>query len=509
MSNKRIAVITLGIMLGIFMASMEATVVATAMPTIVGQLGGLASYSWVFSGYMLTSTTTVPLFGKFSDLYGRRRVFAVAMALFLAGSLLCGMAQSMQQLIIFRVVQGVGAGGILPLAFTIIADLFTFEQRARMQGVFSGVWGVSSVIGPLLGGFLVDRVSWHWVFYINLFPGALAGVIVWLALKEDVPLPKAASTPVDYLGAGVLTASVVALLLGLFEVGTPLGWAMLATAALLFVVLLWIEGRAADPMVPLPLFRGRMFAVACAHGVLAGCAMFGSLAFVPLFVQAVIGTSATAAGSTLTPMLISWVIASVVSSRLLLGFSYRTLALFGMVLFTLGTFLMTRLYADIPQFNLMLFLSLMGVGMGFSIPAFLIAVQSTVERRAMGVATSTLQFSRSIGGTLGVSVMGAALSLWLASSLKAAGMNPALVSVNSLLDPIAQATANLTVSGVLRDALTDSIRVVFVIAFVAAVLGLAVTALAPGGRIAQLAGQAAPAPIPDGEQPVPTTVSAD
>jgi MFS family permease len=376
-----------------------------------------------------------------------------------------------------------------------------------MKGFFSGVWGVSSVVGPLLGGFLVDQVSWHWVFYVNVFPGLLAGLLVWFALGNDERSTGATSVPVDYLGAGLLTASVVALLLGLLELGTPASWALLAAAAVLFAVLLWIEGRAADPMVPLPLFRGRMFAVACVHGVLAGCAMFGSLAFVPLFVQAVLGTSATAAGSTLTPMLISWVAASIISSRLLLRLSYRALALFGMLLFTVGAFMMTRLHSDIGQLYLMVFLSLMGIGMGCSIPAFLIAVQSVVERRAMGVATSTLQFSRSIGGTLGVSVMGAALSLRLAATLRAAGMDPSAVSVNSLLDPLAGSASSPALNGALRDALTVSIQGVFIIAFVAAVLGLAVTTLAPDGRIAQLAAQAAPAR--DVEQPVPTTLSGD
>jgi MFS family permease len=225
------------------------------------------------------------------------------MALFLLGSLLCGFSQSMGQLIAFRAVQGLGAGGLLPLAFIMIGDMFTFEQRARMQGVFSAVWGVSSVVGPLLGGFLVDQVSWHWIFFINVVPGLIAATLVWRAWV-DRPRANGIRPAVDYAGAALLTVSVVVLLLGLFELGTLLGWILLTAAALLFAILAWVEGHAADPILPLPLFRDRLFAVACLHGVLAGWAMFGSAAYVPLFVQAVLGTSATAAGATLTPLLI-------------------------------------------------------------------------------------------------------------------------------------------------------------------------------------------------------------
>ncbi|HNP73648.1 MAG TPA: MFS transporter, partial [Kouleothrix sp.] len=223
MPRQRVILITIGIMLSLFMASMESTVVATAMPTIVSQLGGLSSYSWVFSVYMLTSTTTVPLYGKLSDIYGRRPIYAVAMGLFLLGSLLCGLSQSMSQLIAARAVQGLGAGGLLPLAFIIIGDLFTFEQRARLQGVFSGVWGVSSIVGPLLGGFLVDQISWHWVFYVNVIPGMLAFALVWRAWQDRPRAVGAARPAIDYAGAGMLTFGVVALLLGLAELGTPLG----------------------------------------------------------------------------------------------------------------------------------------------------------------------------------------------------------------------------------------------------------------------------------------------
>lgn len=485
MSRKRIVLVTLGVMLSLFMASMEATVVATAMPTIVAQLGGLASYSWVFSVYMLASTTTMPIFGKLSDLYGRKPVYTFAVALFLAGSFLSGQAQSMEQLIVFRLIQGLGAGGLLPLAFIFVGDMFTLEERARVQGLFSGVWGISSIIGPLLGGFLVDQVSWRWVFYINIVPGLIATALVWAGWMDKLRPTGTARPAVDIAGVGLLTAGVVTLLLGLFELGSPLSWPLLVLALLFFVGLYRIEQRAPDPVLPVPLFRDRLFAVACGHGLLAGWAVFGSASFVPLFAQAVLGTSATAAGATLMPQLIGWVGASIIGSRLLLRFSYRLLAMTGMTLLTLGTALMLQVGTQASQLSIMLNLGLMGVGMGLSVPAFLIAVQSTVPWQALGSATSTLQFSRSIGGTLGVSVMGAVLAFRLTSALTALGADASII--RQLLDPLAQASSATALGESLRIVLAGAIREMFIIALAAVVLGWMVTALAPAGQIAELA----------------------
>src|SRR5574339_639221 len=244
MSRQRIVLVTAGIMLSLFLASMESTVVATAMPTIVGQLGGLEHYSWVFSAYMLASTTTVPLYGKLSDLYGRRKLYVFAMGLFLAGSILCGLSNRMTQLIFARALQGIGAGGLMPLAFILIGEMFTLEERARMQGFFSGVWGVSSIVGPLLGGFLVDQFSWRWIFYINVVPGLLAAALVGLAWRDQARSHERPS--IDYAGAALLTVGVVMLLLGLMDTG-PASWILIAGAVVLFILLLWVERRAADP----------------------------------------------------------------------------------------------------------------------------------------------------------------------------------------------------------------------------------------------------------------------
>lgn len=479
-TRSRMILITLGIMLSLFLASMESTVVSTAMPTIVGKLGGLSIYSWAFAAYMITSTTATPIYGKLSDVFGRRVVYLTATAIFLIGSLLCGLATSMEMLVLFRAVQGAGAGGLLALAFIMVGDMFSVEQRARIQGLFSSVWGVSSIVGPLIGGFIVDKIAWQWVFFLNIVPGFVAAAIVGLAWRDR---PRAPGRPsIDFAGAGMLTLVTVTLLIGLQSFGQPIGWLLLGVAIAGAVALVRIERRAPNPILPIQLFGRRLSAVAAAHGLLAGWAMFGSLSFIPLFVQAVLGTSATEAGSTLAPMMLGWVIASVIGSRLLLNLNFRLLAIAGMLVLVSGTLLLS-LFAT-SQLNIMIFTAMMGTGMGLSVPAFLIAVQSSVQRFELGTATSTLQFSRSIGGALGVNVMGVALASGLTARLIASGLDPNAVRLETLLDPLSRAGA--PVDAALRGALGGALQAVFVIGLAAAVLGLIITVLAPNGRVTQM-----------------------
>ncbi len=495
MSKQRTIIIVIGIMLSLFMASMESTVIATAMPSIVNELGGLEIYSWAFAAYMLTSTCVVPVFGKLSDIYGRRKIYAAAMVLFLFGSVLCGFAQSMEQLIVFRAVQGLGAGGVLPLAFIIVGDLFTFEQRARMQGFFAGVWGVSSIVGPVLGGFLVDQASWHWVFFINVIPGTIALGLVWFSWQDT--LSRKAGVAIDYAGAVLLMAAVVLLMLGISTMGSPMGRGLLVGAVAMTVALLLVERRAVDPVLPLPLFRDRLFVTATLHGMFSGWAMFGSLSFVPLYIQSVMGATATEAGTTITPMMLGWVTASVIGGRLLLRIGYRTVALAGMVMLTLGAFLVSQAGTDATRTEIMVYLTMMGIGMGLSVPSFLIAVQSSVERRSLGTATSTLQFSRSIGGTLGVGVMGAFLTYGLMAALGGTGVAVDMAAIETL------DTTVIAADPMLRDAMAVAIEGVFMLAFVAAALGLVATAFAPAGRIGHPRGKAGPSnvPVPTEEAP--------
>jgi EmrB/QacA subfamily drug resistance transporter len=463
---------------------MESTVVATAMPSIVAQLGGLSIYSWVFSIYMLASTTTVPIYGKVSDIFGRKKVFTFSMGLFLFGSVLCGLATSMETLILYRAIQGLGAGGVLPMALTVIGELFSVEKRAKMQGLISSVWGLSSVIGPLIGGLLVDQISWEWVFFINLVPGILAIIFVWFAWIEDKNVEKK-KVPLDIPGVVLLTVGVLSLLLGLNGLEDSSSIWFISLAIVLLSVLILVEKKSVDPILPLKLFGNRLFLVAFLHGILAGWAMFGSLSYIPLFVQAVIGTSATQAGLSLTPMSLMWTLSSIVGGRLMIKYNFQLLAVGGMVLLLVGSFLLTTIGVGTSLLAIMIYTSFMGIGMGLTIPVFMIIIQTTVHRNVLGTATSTIQFSRNIGGTIGVSVLGVFLSSGLAKLLLESGFDISTISLSSLINQTPGSEASF--SEPLRIALGMSMANMFYIALGAAVLGLIVVLFTPKGLITQLA----------------------
>ena len=393
MEERRKRIALAGVMLSIFLAAMESTVVATAMPRVVASLGGLEIYSWVFSGFLLTSTVTMPLWGRLSDLYGRRPVFLGGLALFLAGSALSGAARDMTQLIVFRMLQGLGAGALMPIGMTVVGELFGLERRARMQGYISGVWGVASLLGPLIGGLLTDHVSWRWVFYINLPFGAIA--IALLARSLDAT-PGPRRPVIDYAGLGLFTAGVAALLVGVLQAGRVGAWTgadvltPLLIAALALPAFLAVERRVAEPIVPLRLFGHRMVLAGATTGFLAGMAMFGAISFVPLFLQAVSGMSATASGSVLIPFVLGWVVMSVTSARLVLRVGYRSVVVAGMVCLTLAFVLLSRWSPALTTVVAMRDALVGGVGMGLTMVPMLIAVQSAVPRSDLGAYTLSL-----------------------------------------------------------------------------------------------------------------------
>ena len=446
-----------GIVLSIFLAAIESTVVATAMPTVVARLGGIRIYSWVFSGFLLTQTVTMPLWGRFSDLYGRRPIYLTGLMTFLIGSALSGAAQNMGQLIVFRMIQGLGAGALMTLGYTIIGELFGLERRARMQGYISSVWGVASLIGPWVGGMLTDYVSWRWVFYINLPIGAIAMAVLATTLRG---IPRPVRQPVvDWAGIALFAAGVSAILLGIVEAGRVGAWstidvvALLVLGGLVLVGFVVVERRAAEPIVPPRLFKNRMVVAAVVTRFLAGMAMFGALSFVPLFLQSVTGASATGAGLVLTPFVLGWVLTSVLSARLVLRVGFRKVVFTGMAALTGAFLLFSRWSAALTHGAAMVDVLLAGVGMGLVVVPMLIAVQSVVARQDLGAATSMTQFFMSIGGTLGLSVMGAVMSQRLHAAL-----------------PMAEA-----------------LHGVFVVGFAVCVAALASSLLVPPGRAQDLA----------------------
>lgn len=494
MSSKRRWAVTIGVMTGMFIAALEATVVGTAMPTVIASLGGINRYSWVFSAYIVTSTVTVPVWGKLSDLYGRRLLYQAGILVFLLGTLLSGLSASMTQLIIFRAVQGLGAGALVPLGMTIIGDIFTLRERSRMQALFGGVWGLSSVIGPIIGGFITDQLSWRWVFFINLPIGIAAAIIIGVALKE----PKLTEKPsVDYAGAGLLMAAISLMMLVMVEGGTsintlltPVNIFLLSISVVLLVIFGWVEKKAKDPIIPFELFKNKTVAVSVGAGFLAGVSMFGAISFVPLFAQGALGLTATQAGSLMTPLMLSWVSMSVLGGRLLLKIGYRTITITGFVILTVGFIFLSMFQRDTAKIWLYVDLVLVGAGLGLTMLTLLIAVQQAVERNKLGIATSLNQFSRSIGGAFGVAIMGAFLTASLASQLNDFAKNNSSVltieraaqlaeNPNALIEPKAKSSLSPEVLEILQEAMAKSIHNVFYIGTVLSFLALLVSFLLP------------------------------
>ncbi len=405
------------LLLALFMAAMEMTVVSTAMPTVVAELGGALHYAWVFTAYMLTSTVTVPIYGKLADLHGRKPVLLIAMALFLLGSMASGQARSMEQLIVFRAIQGIGAGGMQPMALTIVGDIFKLEERAKMQGVFGAVWGVAGLAGPLLGGIIVATLSWRWVFYVNVPFGVVSAAVITFSLVEDIEKRK---HRLDVAGAVLLTGAVITLLLG---TDGNLPWVLLPSSVVLTAAFLAVEARAKEPLLPLGLFAKRILATSSGLSALSGGAMVGLVTFVPLYAQGVLGSTPTEAGTTIAAMAVTWPIASALAGRLITKIGFRILVRIGFFLVAASALVMTLLMTSgASRMSLILASSMFGVGMGLANTPLVIAVQTSVGFSQRGVATASTMFFRNIGGTVAVGVMGVVLArALLAGAAREAG----------------------------------------------------------------------------------------
>jgi EmrB/QacA subfamily drug resistance transporter len=421
LTGRALATVFAALMLGMFLAALDQTIVSTALPTIVGDLGGLSHLSWVVTSYLLASTVSTPIYGKLGDMYGRKPVFLAAIVIFLAGSMLAGLSQSMDQLIAFRFLQGAGAGGLMVTAQAIIGDIVPPRERGRYIGLIGGVFAVASVAGPLLGGFFVDQISWRWVFYVNMPVGLIAILIVIFKLQLRTPHNR---HRIDYLGATLLSGGVGALILLTSWGGVEYGWgsATIIGLGVLGVVLLagflWQERRAQEPIVPLTLFRSRIFNLASGMGATIGMAMFGAIVFIPLYLQLVYGSSATKSGLQMLPLMLGLLTAAILSGRAIsrLG-RYRMFPIAGTATLVAGMFLLSRLGPDTAQWLASLYMLVVGVGIGLVMQVLVLVVQNDAEPEHIGVATATATFFRSMGGSFGVAIFGAIFAARLTHEL--------------------------------------------------------------------------------------------
>jgi len=469
LSHRQILVVLTGVMAGMLLAALDQSIVGTALPRIVSELGGLDKLAWVVTAYLVTSTAVTPLWGKISDLYGRRLIFQIAIGIFIVGSALSGFAADMGQLIAFRAIQGIGGGGLFAIALSIIGDVIPPRDRGRYQGYFGAVFGASSVAGPLLGGWFTDGPGWRWIFFINLPIGLAALVITSLALKMPVVRRQ---HKIDYVGATTIVAAVTSLLLYLDWRGKDYGWTeggallLLAAFVALSVLFVWIELRAAEPIIPMRLFRDRVFSIGNAYGFLTGVAMFGAIIFLPVYFQAVRGMSPTISGLALLPMIAGLFTTSIGSGQMISRTGkYKIYPVLGAAVLVAGLLLLSTIQADTPFWQVAIYVFLLGAGLGFGMQTIVTAIQNAVDFRDLGAATASATFFRQMGGAIGAAVFGAVLSSrlvhYLAEQFGGAAPGGAGVDANDV-----QAIQRLAepIKTKVLDAFSQSIDDVFLVA---------------------------------------------
>lgn len=479
-----------GLMIGTFLTAIEGTVISTAMPKIIGDLQGIRVMDWLFSIFLLTSAVTVPLFGKLADVFGRKKVFVWGTSFFLLGSALCGLSWSMGALIVFRGVQGIGAGAVMTLSTTIIGDIYPVETRAKMFGMIGMIWGIAGIFGPLVGGFFVDSLSWHWIFFINIPFGLLSMVLIVIGLKET---PSHVKQKLDLSGAATFTVSMVAFLFGLQKAGESGHWLDSQILALFAIFLLFLflflasERKAADPLIPFTVLKQPMVVLNNFLALAAAAILIGNDIYMPMWLQGVLGYSATASGFVLTPMSLTWMCGSFFCGRLLARQGVRRTGLIGTGLLLIGTFWMMMLDPTSDRLLIYVMTAVLGFGFGIALTLTTICVQSSVSFRMRGAATASNQFFRSIGQTVGAAAFG---TYFNARSAEKIGAYPSqsgltLHSLNQLVRPAGGAVLPSHLAGILRQVLDFGIHHVFIVMMVIAVITIVCALSLPGQIEAQ------------------------
>lgn len=493
LSHRQIQIVFLGLMAGMLVAALDQTIVATALPTIVGELGGLSHLSWVVTAYLLTSTVSVPLYGKVSDLLGRKLVFQAAIVIFVAGSILAGLSQNMLELILFRAIQGVGGGGLISMAQAIIGDIVAPRDRGKYQGYLGAVFAFASVVGPLMGGFFVDHLSWRWVFYVNVPVGAIALAITASVL--NIPFRRV-SHAIDYLGASLIGSAATCLLLVTVWGGNEFAWrsSVIIGLALAGVVLLTLfilqERRADEPIIPLRLWNDKVFSVASGLEFLVGFAMFGGIIYLPLWLQTVGGASATNSGLLILPLMAGLMISSITSGRLITrNGRYKRYPVIGTATIALGMFLLSTMDVGTSRWLSSAYMVVLGLGLGMIIQIMVLAVQNSVPHSDLGTATATETFTRSMGGAFGVAVFGAILTNRLVYNLHRLlpGRTHQLDLASITGSPAAIRALPDTTQDAVIQALASSIHVLFLAAVPLALFAFAVTWFLPEKPLRQTA----------------------
>ncbi len=486
-TTKR-AFVLASIIIGMFMAAIEATIVATAMPSIVADLGGFKLFTWVFSIFLLMQAVSVPIYGKLADLFGRKPIYIIGVIVFLIGSILCGFAPTMPLLILFRLIQGIGAGAVQPIATTIVGDIYSMEERSKIQGYLASVWGISSIIGPALGGFFVEYLTWSWVYWINIPFGiiSLGGIILYL--HEDVEKKKHS---IDYLGSSLLLISISTLMLALIQGGVAWSWTsttslgLFALFIVVFILFLIQEKRAKEPMMPLGIWKNRIISISNLGSLSTGMIMIGVISFIPTYVQGVMEKSAIVGGFSLAMMSIGWPISSTIAGKVLMRLGFLKTALIGGFGLVIGSII---LIFSQPEYGPILVGAgafFIGVGMGFSTTTFIVSIQSSVEWKVRGVATASNMFMRILGNTVGIALMGGILntrlSNYLASHSNNLGEKLDLDVTNTMLDPVKRKSLSHEVIQVLEDGLTIALHHVFWGLFILALISFILILFLPNG----------------------------